>query len=86
MSHEKKSFLMGVIVGGLIGGVTALLLAPKSGDKMRKDLVKRYNEVSKKTQKMVNGMADQAMHLVDKAKEIAEEAKDAAQSILDEIK
>ena len=33
-----SSFLLGIMVGGVIGGVTALLLAPSSGKKLRKKI------------------------------------------------
>lgn len=40
MGSNKRlsSFLLGVIVGGVIGGVTALLLAPTSGKKLRRKI------------------------------------------------
>lgn len=41
MSHESnytKGFLIGSLVGGVAGALTALLLAPKSGSELRKDI------------------------------------------------
>jgi len=40
MSSDDRasSFLLGVIVGGFLGGVTALLLAPTSGKKLRRKI------------------------------------------------
>ena len=35
---NTKDFLIGALVGGIVGAVTALLLAPKSGKEMRSDL------------------------------------------------
>ena len=82
MAHRShrgngKSFIIGTVIGGLVGSVTALLFAPKSGDKMRKDVAKRYHNVSEKTQDLMEDVCD-------KAKVIAEDAKEAASSILKE--
>lgn len=37
-NDRVSSFLLGVMVGGVIGGVTALLLAPTSGKKLRRKI------------------------------------------------
>lgn len=77
----KKSFAIGAIFGGLVGGVAALLFAPKSGDKMRKQLAKKYYDVSDKTQDLFEDVCDQTADLVEKAKDIAYSAKSAASKI-----
>jgi len=33
--RQILGFMMGVFIGGLVGGTTALLLAPASGEKLR---------------------------------------------------
>jgi len=38
------SFLAGVICGGIVGAVAALLLAPESGEELRADVTKRFEE------------------------------------------
>ena len=40
-----QDFLRGVLFGGIIGAVAALLLAPKTGREMRGDICKRSLEV-----------------------------------------
>jgi gas vesicle protein len=76
-----KSFALGAIFGGVVGGLTALLLAPKSGDKLRKDLSKKYQDVSEKTQDLFEDVCDQTDDLVEKAKDIAHTAKSAVSKI-----
>ena len=78
---NKNSFAVGAIFGSIVGGLTALLLAPKSGVKMRKDLTKKYYDVSEKTQDLFEDVCDQAADLADKAKDIAYTAKSAATKI-----
>lgn len=74
----KKGFAIGALFGGLIGGITALLFAPKSGEKLRKDLAKKYQNVSDKTCELIDGVCEQTSELVEKAKDIACSAKEAA--------
>lgn len=80
-----KGFLIGALIGTVVGGVTALLLAPKSGEKLRKDVARKYNDYSDQTSKLVNSLGDHASDLACKAKEMAEEAKDVASDFLKEI-
>lgn len=77
-SNGKKGFAVGALLGGLLGGVTALLLAPKSGVKLRKDIAKKYQCISDKTCEYADEVCEQTLELVDKAKELASSAKKAA--------
>lgn len=47
-----KEFIIGAALGGLLGSLSALLLAPKSGRKIRRDLSDFYEEVADRTQDM----------------------------------
>ena len=40
-----KGFVFGAIIGGTIGAITALLLAPKSGSELRKDLAEKSTDM-----------------------------------------
>lgn len=42
--HRATNFFVGVVMGGLVGAVLALLFAPKSGVEMRQDLVDYANQ------------------------------------------
>ncbi len=44
---SESNFLKGLIIGGLIGAVAALLLAPKSGKETRADICSRTEELLK---------------------------------------
>jgi gas vesicle protein len=44
--RQFTSFLAGAFFGALIGGITALLLAPTSGEELRGQARERFNEVS----------------------------------------
>ncbi|MBK9334661.1 MAG: YtxH domain-containing protein [Ignavibacteria bacterium] len=48
MYREEKitgSFITGLVTGSLIGGVAALLFAPKSGKELRKDISVKGTEL-----------------------------------------
>jgi len=45
---NAKDFLMGALIGGIVGGITALLFAPKSGKELREDLNTQSQAVRKK--------------------------------------
>jgi len=44
---SEGNFLKGLIIGGLIGAVAALLLAPKSGKETRADICNKTEELLK---------------------------------------
>ena len=73
---QKKGFVLGAFLGGVAGGLAALLFAPKPGKELRKDITKKYGEASDKTKEMIDCLCDHASDLAEKAKEIAEDAKD----------
>ena len=49
--NGAKSFLFGVIAGGVAGSVAALLLAPKSGKEMRSDIAVQAQKACDTTMK-----------------------------------
>lgn len=49
MSSETRSFLKGLLIGGLIGAVLSVLYAPKSGKETREELKKKTDEWIAKT-------------------------------------
>lgn len=46
---HSREFLIGAAVGGLVGTAAALLMAPKAGRRLRKDLCDAYCDLSEKT-------------------------------------
>lgn len=68
MNDKNKSFLWGTLIGSVVGSVTALLLAPKAGSELRKDIVDTTHEVSDKTQQLVGIASEQGINLYDKVR------------------
>lgn len=43
--RKAMAFVFGAVLGGVIGGITALLLAPYSGDDLRSTIKKNVDEI-----------------------------------------
>ncbi|TCP30630.1 YtxH-like protein [Scopulibacillus darangshiensis] len=71
-SINTKDFIIGTFVGGMIGAFSALLLAPKSGEELRKDLGGQSKDVLQKSTEVAKSLTDQSQQLVGKAKEVAQ--------------
>jgi gas vesicle protein len=56
---NPRNFLAGVLLGGLAGAGTMLLLAPRSGKKTRAKLEKKGQKLSKQTAKTIEGSVNQ---------------------------
>jgi gas vesicle protein len=60
---DGKDFLMGAVVGGLLGAMAALLLAPKSGRELRQDITEQYGTISEKTQQIANTVSEKTQQI-----------------------
>ncbi len=80
----SRDFLIGATVGSLLGTVTTLMLAPKSGKKLRQDICDAYCDITDRTQDVaskfgrrgksfVKGLSSQTSDWTDKAKDIIED-------------
>lgn len=78
---SKKGFVLGALVGGLCAGVTALLFAPKKGAAMRKDIQKKCQSISCKTQDFLGQAKCETEEIIEKAKDAIQEAKAAVNRI-----
>ncbi|HIW31971.1 MAG TPA: YtxH domain-containing protein [Candidatus Paenibacillus intestinavium] len=81
MPNESKSsgILLGTVIGGAMGIVATLLLAPKSGAKMREDLSHQYHSLCDKTKEIASTIGD-------KTKEIASTVGDTTKDIVESVK
>jgi len=76
---NTKSFFLGALIGGAIGAVTALLLAPKSGRELRRDIVDTTTDAYDKATDYVSSTIEEGKH---KAQHIIDAAKRQADHIL----
>lgn len=77
MTRNTKEFIVGAAVGSLLGSVAALLVAPKSGKKLRQEISDTYHDLSDKT----HDLADRGRNFVHSfnthSEELAKKAKSA---------
>lgn len=72
--YRAEGFLLGTVVGGLVAGATALLLAPKSGKELRKD-------ISDQAQDWKEQASDYAFEAKAKGQAYYEDAKDKGEEL-----
>lgn len=82
MSEEKdtsmnaKDFLIGTLVGGLVGASAALLLAPKPGKELRNDINTQARAAKESTSQFAQTISEQSSHLVEKVKDLTKSVRD----------
>lgn len=65
---SNKKFWIGALIGSVIGSVSALLFAPKSGRELRKDIADGAQQVSERTQEWARQVGEQTDELISSAK------------------
>jgi gas vesicle protein len=70
---DAAGYLGWFFLGGMLGAVAALLVAPKTGRQTREILTERGNEVAKRAQEMATEAQGRAGEWFDKSRELFEE-------------
>ena len=78
-----KGLLFGTLLGGAVGAITALLLAPKSGAELRRDLAEKSQDVYDKASDYMANIEGSVGSVVNTT---VNESKIRAQSIIDSAK
>lgn len=89
-----KGLVLGMIIGGTVGAVTSLLLAPKSGAELRQDIAERSADIYGKSSEFVdrtvtntvNEGKTRAKNIIDSARRQAESLLTNAEQILNDVK
>ena len=87
-SSNAAGFLLGALAGALVGAGVALLFAPKTGKKMREDLMKQYEPIAQKVSSFasdaMNRASDVAGRVSDRASDLVGKATDRASDLTDQ--
>lgn len=79
-SSRNEQVLMnvaaGVVIGFLVGGALALLLAPKSGAQLRGDIGDALDDLKDKAEQMVDDLQVSAADMVAKSRSVLDQTKD----------
>lgn len=79
-------FLAGFIVGGALGALTGILLAPQSGEETRELLCDASKDVVNKTDKTVKDIQDKADTVVSELQQKGDEIMEKIQSLINKQK
>jgi gas vesicle protein len=83
-----KGFIIGLLAGGAIGAVLALLYAPKSGKELRRDLTEGAEEILGEAEHAVAAARSRASEIVSDARQrsdqLISDARKRASSLLDD--
>jgi len=63
--ENKDNFVQGLMIGGVVGVVLGLMLAPESGDKTRKEIVSKFHDLQ---DILTDKMSEFSGHEADKKK------------------
>ncbi|MCR8659093.1 YtxH domain-containing protein [Paenibacillus endoradicis] len=86
LTKRGTAFLAGIITGGVVGSVTALLFAPKSGKELRLDIKVGAEKVAEATVKAVDHVTETvyeaSRQIEDRTVKIVSGAKQGMQNIV----
>ncbi len=78
--HDAATFIAGLTIGALIGTVSAILLAPQSGQRTRKQIARKAEDWSSEAAEKVSEVRSEAGRIAERtrkdARRIAREARD----------
>lgn len=80
-SVSGKDFVIGALVGGIIGAAAALFLAPKAGKDLRNDVVVQATNLKEKSSDFTSQAKEKAEVLKGKGAELASQAKEKSAQI-----
>src|SRR5690606_33455010 len=82
---RSSGILLGSVIGGAMGIITTLLLAPKSGAKLREELLNQFHSIRDRTKDVVATVGGTTKDVVESVKEevasLAEHAKESNQNM-----
>ncbi|WLD92399.1 YtxH domain-containing protein [Alkalihalobacillus sp. AL-G] len=88
-SIDTKDFLIGSLIGGIVGAATALLLAPKSGKELRTDLNEQAIVIKDKSNEVATLAKEKsstlAQNVNDQTNQAASRVKDFSTNVRDDF-
>lgn len=76
----------GLLIGGLIGAAVGFLMAPVSGEELRRTIREEFEDAQERARSMMEGAQEKGREMQDKGREVVEGIKDDVESIRENIK
>ncbi|MGV8059813.1 MAG: YtxH domain-containing protein [Smithellaceae bacterium] len=86
MSDDTAKIGVAIFIGGLIGASIALLYAPKSGSRTRKDIEKAIHRAKNSTADLIEDAIDDVNDFINCLKEKASDIMDQGTDLTDKTK
>ncbi len=87
---NAKDFLIGTLVGGIVGALTALFLAPKSGKELRGDLNDQAYLLREKTESLRETAIEKSSEITstvkDKTSALSKKVSEQSQGLVNKVK
>ena len=87
---NTKDFLIGTLVGGIVGALTALFLAPKSGKELRGDLNDQAYFLREKTESLRETAIEKSSEITstvkDKTSALSKKVSEQSQGLVNKVK
>lgn len=80
--NQVTNLCISAAAGGLVGITAALLLAPKTGQKLRKQILRTYEDLSEKGQELADDFLEKGQDAVCKVTGYAGNIKDTAANLM----
>jgi gas vesicle protein len=74
--HVWSSIVAGVVIGTVVGGVIALLFAPKAGRQVRADLEGAVDDLRDKAEQAIDDLQASASDLVVRSRDVLERTRE----------
>ncbi|HSH26009.1 MAG TPA: YtxH domain-containing protein [Massilibacterium sp.] len=86
MANDSKNFVLGALIGSVVGAAVALLFAPKSGKDLREDVSTQVDNIKEKSIEIANTAKEKTTNIAQTAKEKSSDLKEYVSSQSEEIK
>lgn len=84
--ESSNSFLLGALIGGVVGAVTALLLAPKPGKELRRSLSSQADSILDKTEQLRGNVLIKSNELVTKTSSLSQGIVEQSTELINKVK
>ncbi len=87
--HSLNPFLVGGVLGSMLGGISGIILSPKTGQMLREHIAETYESMSDHTLELINSLNTKGEELKDllasQTDEWAEKSLEQTEKILEEV-